>query len=257
MPIQEGFWVMAAAHLVLATKRDFDFGRELCRLMGSDAMPKFECDPALNTRELGEAGVDALNRNLLPLPAENCFFQLSLPNYDCGLYVEGRRGASTVSVVVVVDDRSGNGVRAIGDVCFGPEEARAAVRLSSAYVSSELAEDLTEDLKNIAMLVFPLTMALRCRDVIVSDCGPSASIKRKREKRGLPPLIEYKKLTIRPELRAVYEAASADYARQSPRFHFRRGHVRALSSGAETYVSPCWVGSAASGVVSKTYEVTQ
>ena len=43
--------------------------------------------------------------------------------------------------------------------------------------------------------------------------------------------------------------------RDGPRYHFRRAHLRNLSSGAQTFVRSCFVGNREKGVVDKSYEV--
>jgi len=45
--------------------------------------------------------------------------------------------------------------------------------------------------------------------------------------------------------------------RDCPRYHFRRAHLRNLSSGAQTFVRSCFVGNRDKGVVEKNYEVTK
>ncbi len=45
--------------------------------------------------------------------------------------------------------------------------------------------------------------------------------------------------------------------RDGPRYHFRRAHLRNLSSGAQTFVRSCFVGNRDKGVVEKNYEVTK
>jgi len=45
--------------------------------------------------------------------------------------------------------------------------------------------------------------------------------------------------------------------RDGPRYHFRRAHLRNLSSGAQTFVRSCFVGNREKGVVEKSYEVTR
>ena len=45
--------------------------------------------------------------------------------------------------------------------------------------------------------------------------------------------------------------------RDGPRYHFRRAHLRNLSSGAQTFVRSCFVGNRDKGVVDKSYEMTK
>jgi hypothetical protein len=43
--------------------------------------------------------------------------------------------------------------------------------------------------------------------------------------------------------------------RDGPRYHFRRAHLRNLSTGAQTFVRSCFVGNREKGVVEKTYRM--
>lgn len=45
--------------------------------------------------------------------------------------------------------------------------------------------------------------------------------------------------------------------RDGPRYHFRRAHLRNLSSGAQTFVRSCFVGNRDKGVVEKTYSINK
>ena len=45
--------------------------------------------------------------------------------------------------------------------------------------------------------------------------------------------------------------------RDGPRYHFRRAHLRNLSTGAQTFVRSCFVGNRDKGTVDKSYEVTK
>lgn len=213
----------------------------------------FEFDWALLTNELQESGLEALSNDLFPYPANYFYFQWSMT-------LDGRAGPPT-GALGVVDVEHG-----AVTVCFatlfgdgmvsGPQWCSFDMKPHTSFYYRDGSYD--ELCYHALKCVLSFSMALRCRDVIVHDCGPSPAIKRKREKRGLPPIIEFKKVTIKPELRGIYEAASKNFERNGPRLHFRRGHIRNLPQGkGQTYVSPCWVGNAALGVVEKQYEVKQ
>jgi hypothetical protein len=77
---------------------------------------------------------------------------------------------------------------------------------------------------------------------------PSPRAQAKRQKRGEPPLPEYVTIHLTP---ATVEAASDSAGfRNSPRPHFRRGHIRFINRGTDKEriipVAPSWVN--ASGV---------
>lgn len=216
----------------------------------------FEFDRELCTPELYDAACDALEAGLFPLPAEWCYYQWheevergSRP-LDIGVLCF-RDGGKVLATLV---NRTNEGKPGWQSIIEFDEEGPFAPSILQGNGEGQAPEEIT---MAVLQRVLAFTMALRCRDVIVHDCGPSPAIKRKREKRGLPPIIEFKKITIKPELRGVYETASKDFDRNGPRLHFRRGHIRNLSQGGQTYVSPCWVGNAALGVIEKQYEVKQ
>jgi hypothetical protein len=219
--------------------------------------PRFEFDGRLLTDEMVQAGNDAFRRGLLPLPAGEFYYQWERGEGSLRTRTGVVGGAiEDGSIVLGWAERSEVGVFKLGASVCGSDGIRFT--WNDAVVNADIrGREAGEELfRALVAEFFALTISLRCRDVVVNECGPSPAVKRKREKRGLQPIFEYKRITIKPELRAIYEAASEEFARNSPRLHFRRGHVRRLPQGRETYVSPCWAGNANAGVIAKDYVVT-
>jgi hypothetical protein len=78
-------------------------------------------------------------------------------------------------------------------------------------------------------------------------------LQRAREKNGKPPLGRLIQLKLRPELRAMCDSDGESGVIRRP--HWRRGHLRRLSSGKITPVSPCMVNFNGEVVEPKTYKV--
>lgn len=105
-------------------------------------------------------------------------------------------------------------------------------------------------------------MILMAKDVKTVERHPPAALNQHRAKKGKVPLFSHHVVTIKPE-RIVYEQGDGTDAngikRASPRLHWRRGHVRTLSSGKKVGVPPCIIGAKAGGagpVIDKTYRVS-
>lgn len=105
--------------------------------------------------------------------------------------------------------------------------------------------------------VFALLGALSCTNVRAETYHPAppARVNEKRAREGKPPLFETKTLTIHVNPRTPTAHLNSGGGHASPRQHLRRGHIRRLPSGQNTWVQPCVVGDASKGFVSKTYRV--
>jgi hypothetical protein len=96
---------------------------------------------------------------------------------------------------------------------------------------------------------------LLARETKLVEKHPPAGINAHRAKKGRAPLFSHHVVTIDPQ-RIVHEGGGGSgIARSSPRLHWRRGHVRTLSSGKKIGIPPCIVGAAENGVVDKSYRI--
>lgn len=184
---------------------------------------------------------------------------------------------------------------AIGAVCAGPSTSIArvsaqieapelvAIGLSSQGVTNRLdgvtlfhpvamavecdvrgwnAEDgvmqLRRNLGDEVWTTLQLLMVLNCSNIESRITHGPKFINEKRRKKGLPPLFDYRVLTVTGEVSPAGAAVGAG-SHASPRLHWRRGHIRRLASGSDSprmvWVRAAVVGSAALGNVDKHYRV--
>ncbi len=116
--------------------------------------------------------------------------------------------------------------------------------------------------ESMGMDVFAVSMSLAsmailmARETKVTERRLPAGVNAHRFKKGRAPLFAHKVVTI-DHSRIVYEGGSGQSGihRSSPRLHWRRGHVRTLSSGKKIGIPPCVVGAAENGVIDKTYRI--
>lgn len=97
---------------------------------------------------------------------------------------------------------------------------------------------------------------LSCANVKVTDAPVSRSkmqLEKSRCHNKNRRFLVYKVLEL-PNSSGDQGAATGTHA--SPRFHYRRGHIRRLASGRNTWVRMCAVGKAANGIVLKDYDAS-
>lgn len=103
-------------------------------------------------------------------------------------------------------------------------------------------------------LVVQACHALRVGAVLESRKDKSYTRTRKFEKDGVGG-FEYHVLRL-PHGTVKETLGSREGSdRDGPRYHFRRAHLRNLSTGAQTFVRSCFVGNREKGVVEKNYEL--
>lgn len=100
------------------------------------------------------------------------------------------------------------------------------------------------------------------RETKTVERHPPAGLNAHRVKKGKVPFFSHHVVTIDPQ-RIVYEGGDRSQPggpkRTSPRLHWRRGHVRTLSSGKKIGIPPSIIGAKGGGggpgVIDKTYRV--
>lgn len=122
--------------------------------------------------------------------------------------------------------------------------------------SAEEKESIKNTLQMIIQAALCSLLAINSKDFTTALIAPSRAVKEKRARLKRDPIVEYHVVRIKPELRKAYQDAAVKAAHASPRFHFRRGHLRTIEAGRRVYVSPCFVGSIENGRIEKHYEVT-
>jgi hypothetical protein len=118
-------------------------------------------------------------------------------------------------------------------------------------VKEEVKRNFASTLHNLAAVL----QALRCKNVYLRDNTPPEKLNKKRKQTGKVPFFSYKTLHLATGSKTVVRRDASEPDRNSPRLHFRRGHVRRLSSGELTWVSQCMVGDKNRGLVMKDYAV--
>ncbi len=112
----------------------------------------------------------------------------------------------------------------------------------------------TEQLKDGAVfdagIVCAFLKMLSCSNVRQEKIPAPVRLNKSRAKKGRPPIFEYHVLKV-PGSPGTGVDRGGSHA--SPRFHFRRGHVRKLSEERLTWVRDCAVGDIKRGAVDKEY----
>ena len=131
-------------------------------------------------------------------------------------------------------------------------------KLAEAYGTDNFAARSMRDLSQEALAAVDLCLSLGVDNGIEQFDSVAAPTKlnRKRERKGKPPLYEYKILRL-PGGGGPRKAhgPSQGTHHASPRFHLRRGHLRRLRSGKVTWVRPTSVGDRTRGAVEKAYDL--
>lgn len=84
-----------------------------------------------------------------------------------------------------------------------------------------------------------------------------SKLNRRRASKGLPGVVAYTKVKIKPSRPVLGRSGPLSDDRLSPRYHFRRGHVRHFQNGERTWVRPCFIGSPEDGEIRHTYEISE
>jgi len=101
--------------------------------------------------------------------------------------------------------------------------------------------------------------AMSCSNVALVDQAPPDALNRKRSKSGKVPLFTYKTLHIVTDRDRTKRTARENdtEARQSPRLHLRRGHIRRLDEARMIWVQPAMVGDPERGKVVNAYALSR
>lgn len=109
----------------------------------------------------------------------------------------------------------------------------------------------------MANALFHFLNVMNCNNVKTKLHNPPKELLKKRKLAGKTPLFSYHTLHIGEDTETLDGSVPNGYSdRNSPRIHYRRGHVRRLQSGQKTWVSQCIVGKANTGEIGKEYHVS-
>lgn len=125
-----------------------------------------------------------------------------------------------------------------------------------AYGEKQYIANALQDVSSQVRVVFELCEALTCTNVESAiHQAASAKVNAKRIKAGKLPIYETRVLTVKPTREAGESRGPLGYDRNGPRQHLRRGHVRRLPTGKNTWIQSCVVGSLKNGLIHKSYEI--
>jgi hypothetical protein len=102
--------------------------------------------------------------------------------------------------------------------------------------------------------ILELCEALSCSNVRAELVPAPPRLNAKRIKNGRMPLPDYHVLTVCAH-KPNGGTATVLGDRSGPRQHLRRGHIRVYQTGLRLWIQPTVVGSAANGMLNKTYRV--
>jgi hypothetical protein len=145
-----------------------------------------------------------------------------------------------------------------------PQEFRARIVITALGIGSYI--DYPDDEKRLraqrdiadeSICAIHLLMALAMERTSMTTLPAPTQLNKKRERKGKPPLFEYKVLDIVAD---IMETPKAGVGRPhgnhaSPRMHKRRGHIRRLDNNRTTWVRNTIVGKPGKGEVRKDYNV--
>lgn len=114
---------------------------------------------------------------------------------------------------------------------------------------------MAQDVEDEISAVLALCEAFTCTNVgSTSIQTPSRVVNERRIRQGKTPLYEVKVLTVNVPGGKI-SGRSLGGTHESPRQHLRRGHIRRLESGKNTWVNSHLVGDPAKGRIDKIYDV--
>lgn len=132
----------------------------------------------------------------------------------------------------------------LGEIARGREET-----------PDQAASFLAQTIWNSTLSIRSLCGILNCSNVRVETVPPSEKLNRKRVSNGKLPFEEYRVLTVDMEPREPQSSRPGMIGRQSPRQHFRRGHIRRYQSGLSIWIQPQLIGDPSLGKITKDYEI--
>lgn len=143
---------------------------------------------------------------------------------------------------------------------FAAPQGRLPVAMSPVPTSSspeivQNAPRLTYELAMDVSALVNLCACLNCENVETETLAAPTALNKKREKKGRPPLFEYKTLVLTS--RGASGGQSQGGTHSSPRIHLRRGHIRRIAPDRTVWVRPTVVGDKSRGVVHKDYDATR
>ena len=142
----------------------------------------------------------------------------------------------------------------VNDLCKGVRRPELLEEVHYAFDKRE-AFRLTEEHYTVGLCIYAAASleVFSCSNVEQVEHKPPKQINESRLRKGKVPFFSWKTLHIS----GVSEQGEAktEGGHNSPRLHFRRGHIRRLNNGRRTWVRSCLVGDKQAGFSGHDYEV--
>lgn len=117
-------------------------------------------------------------------------------------------------------------------------------------------QSIHDDLIDEIVALKQFCQVLSCKNIGTTQVHPPPKLNKSRLRKGKRPFFSYHVVVLNKE-HHERETRVGLGSHASPRFHWRRGHIRVLPSGVKTWVSPHTVGNSKLGVVDKDYVVSK
>lgn len=142
----------------------------------------------------------------------------------------------------------------VGEYHDGTVGVRTADHLSNRKTTGNIKPDVSLYIltTSIERGILDFLHLLHCKNIEQKIIKPPLPLNKKRKERGNLPFYSYKILDLRNNLKqeSIYTNIGTH---ASPRYHFRRGHIRRLSEDNLIWVKECMVGDINKGIVEKHY----
>ena len=219
-----------------------------------------------------ETAADALFEGFLRLPADHCVFQIRhkkdlkpdspeaigayeyryLLNDNETIFATGHWLTENSSGKFYTNELT------LGLKVFSPA-AQTTWRLTRkySYFDEVNPNNLKWGVDEAAGLIQPMLCALgrlNAQGIEREYIQPPEKLNKARAKKGKTPLVSYTTVKIAPYRAPLGHSGPRDEF-TSPRYHFRRGHIRRFANGQKTWVTQCYVGQKEDGEVKHTYEI--
>ena len=220
-----------------------------------------------------EAATEALFERFLRLPAQHCIFELrhrqngKSDRYTAYEYRYTPKTKDTTIFTGIYVYQKDKPAHYFNELILGWEiltpEAQTNWRLtrSLSIFESVNPKNIKWEGEGNEQYVGALTSALACMLGRLNAQGiereyiqPPEKLNKARAKKGKTPLVSYTTVKIAPYRAPLGHSGPRDEF-TSPRYHFRRGHIRRFANGQKTWVRDCYVGKKEDGEVKHTYEV--
>lgn len=193
--------------------------------------------------------------DMFKLAYESVYFSWQLNGEIFGAFVAcGKDGESETDIIIItvyICLKSPFRICAIGTVVVydfgkGPESSSESIQTKSTIIYQrpliKLMSGAEEMLSDIAFQVIALATLLESPHTKTRVHQVGDKLNNKREKRGIPKIMPFHTVYFEVDGKEYNTDGSGIGSGSQKRLHWRRGHVRHLSSGKITHVRPCLVG---------------